>query len=287
MCFVMGVQAQELNCDLRVNAQLTGNENVQVFRTLEKQLREFVNNTRWTNRNFSTQERINCSMIITVNDYNSDVFQGSIQVSSSRPVFNSTYSSPIYNFNDRDFTFRYLEFQNLVYSPNQFESNLISVIAFHVYMILGLDADTFENGGGDEYFQQARTIVGYSQSNNSLGWEPPKGGDQTRSALIDNVLSPTFKEFRSVMYDYHRRGLDVMHTNAKNGKENIAQALQTFNAMNSRRPNSFILRVFFDAKADEVRDIFSDGPNVNISNLVTTLSRIAPMHASKWREISF
>ena len=279
--------AQELNCDVVVNAQLTGNENVQVFRTLEKQLNELVNNTRWTNRNFSAQERINCNMVITVTDYNSDAFQGTIQVSSSRPVFNSTYSTPVYNFNDRDFTFRYLEFQNLIFSPNQFESNLVSVIAFHIYVMLGLDADTFAPNGGDEFFEQARTIVGYSQQNNSQGWEPPTGGDQTRSALIDQILSPTFKEFRSVMYAYHREGLDLMHSNAKNGKSAIADALNTFNALNSRRPNSFILRVFFDAKSDEIQQIFSDGPSVNITNLISTLTRIAPMHASKWRSISF
>lgn len=281
------ISAQELNCDVVVNAQQTGNENVQVFKTLEKQLNEFVNNTRWTNKSFSPNERINCSMNIIVTDYNSDVFQATIQVSASRPIFNSAYSSPIYNFNDKDFTFRYLEYQNMIYSPTQFESNLISVIAFHVYMILGMDADTFENKGGEEYFNQARTIVGYSQQNNASGWEPPKGGDQTRSALIDNVLSTTFKEFRSVMYKYHREGLDSMHTDVKKGKESIAEALNTLDAMNSRRPNSFILRVFFDAKADEIQEIFSDGPSVKITNLLTTLSKIAPMHAGKWRKITF
>ena len=174
--------SQELNCDLVVNAQLTGNENVQVFKTLEKQLSEFVNNTQWTNRSFSSQERINCSMVININSYDGDVFQATIQVSSSRPVHNSTYSSPVYNFNDKDFNFRYLEYQNMIYNPNQFESNLISVIAFHIYMILGMDADTFALKGGEEYFQQARTIVGFSQQNNATGWEPPAAGDTQQAA---------------------------------------------------------------------------------------------------------
>ena len=202
-------------------------------------------------------------------------------------MFDSTYGSPIYNFNDKDFTFRYLEYQNLIYSPTQFESNLISVIAFHVYMILAMDADTFESNGGEEYYQQARTIVGYSQQNSPSGWSPPKGGDQTRSALIDNALSSTYKEFRTVLYQYHRLGLDLMSSDIKGGKDKIAQSINLFNAMNSRRPNSFILRVFFDAKADEIQDIFSDGPSIKVSNLITTLSKIAPMHASKWRKISF
>jgi hypothetical protein len=279
--------SQELNCDLVVNAQQTGNENVQVFKTLEKQLKEFVNNTQWTSKSVAPQERINASMVINIEDYNNDSFQASIQVRSSRPIFNSAYESPIYNFNDRDFNFQYLEFQNLNYSPTQFESNLVSVIAFHVYMILGMDADSFERNGGQEYYEQARNIVGYSQQNSGKGWEPPKGGDQTRSALIDNVMSPTYKEFREVLYNYHRKGLDPMYDNPKKGKEYISNTLASFKTMNSRRPNSFILRVFFDAKADEIEGIFSDGPSVDIAELVVTLSKIAPMHASKWRNIDF
>jgi len=281
------VSSQELNCTLVVNAQQTGNENVQVFKTLEKQLNEFVNNTRWTNKTFKTQERIECSMVITIQDYQSDMFQGSIQVQSARPVHNSFYASSVYNFNDKDFNFKYLEYQNLNFNSTQFESNLVSVIAFHVYMILGMDADTFELNGGDAYYKQARDIVNYSQQNNPVGWQPPSGGDQTRSALISNVLSPTFKEFRTVLFAYHLQGLDLMADNVKEGKSGVATALTQLDALHSRRPNSFLLRVFFDAKADEITDIFSDGPDVNSADLVSTLSKIAPTYSRKWRNIKF
>jgi hypothetical protein len=285
--FSFVASSQELNCIVVVDAKQTGNENVQVFKTLEKQLNEFVNNTHWTNKTFAPQERINCSMVIIINDYDNDVFQASIQIRSSRPIFNSSYSSPVYNFNDRDFTFQYLEFQNLNYNPTQFESNLVSVIAFHVYMILALDADTFSLKGGEEYYLQARNIVGFSQQNNSKGWEPPNSGDQTRSALIDNIMSPTYKEFRDVFYNYHIDGLDSMNQSPKQGKENVANSLAQLKVMNDRRSNSFILRVFFDAKAEEIEDIFSDGPSINITELVTTLTRLAPTHANKWRNINF
>jgi hypothetical protein len=281
------VSSQELNCTLVVNAQQTGNENVQVFKTLEKQLNEFVNNTRRTNKTFKTQERIECSMVITIQDYQSDMFQGSIQVQSARPIHNSFYASSVYNFNDKDFNFKYLEYQNLNFNSTQFESNLVSVIAFHVYMILGMDADTFELNGGDAYYKQARDIVNYSQQNNPVGWQPPSGGDQTRSALISNVLSPTFKEFRTVLFAYHLQGLDLMADNVKEGKSGVATALTQLDALHSRRPNSFLLRVFFDAKADEITDVFSDGPGVNIANLVSTLSKIAPTYSRKWRDIKF
>ena len=286
LLIVSKIYAQELNCSLVVNAQQTGNENVQVFKTLEKQLNEFVNNTTWTNKSFKPQERINCSMVITIQNYDSDLFQGTLQIQSSRPVFNSSYSTPVYSFNDRDFTFRYLEFQNLVFNPNQFESNLVSVLAFHIYMILGLDADSFQLHGGDDHFKQAQTILNFSQQENYKGWKV-EDGNQTRFILIDNILSPTFEEFRTAMYAYHLKGLDEMSANPKKGKAQISDAIQELSAMNSRRPNSFLMRVFFDAKAQEIQDIFSDGPSVDITDLVSILTKIAPTHASKWRNISF
>jgi hypothetical protein len=278
--------SQELNCEVIVNAQLTGNENVQVFKTLERQLKEFINNTTWTDKTYKPQERINCSMVININDYNNDLFQASIQVQSARPVYGSSYSTPVYNYNDKDFNFKYLEFQNMVYNENQFESNLISVLAFHVYMILGMDADTFAYKGGAEYYAQAQVILNYSQQGNFSGWKL-EDGQQTRFILIDNVLSETYKEFRNVLYDYHRKGLDEMANDTKEGKLAIAKSLSTLMEMNKRRPNSYLMRVFFDAKAEEIEDIFSGGPTVNISDLVTTLTKIAPMHASKWRNINF
>lgn len=278
--------SQELNCNLVVNARLTGNENQQVFKTLENQLTEFINNTKWTDKTFSPQERINCSMTITINNYSGEAFQGSIQVQSSRPVYGSSYTTPLYNFNDNDFTFQYLEFQNLLYSPTQYQSNLVSVLAFHVYMILALDADSFSNNGGQIYYKQAQTILNYSQQENFKGWRL-EDGLQSRFALIDNALSTTFKEFRDVIYTYHREGLDVMGQDPKKGKENIAQALNQFDTMNRRRPNSFLLRTFFDAKADEIQQIFSDGPNINIASLKETLQKVAPLHNNKWQNIKF
>ncbi|WP_452221025.1 type IX secretion system protein PorD [Lacinutrix salivirga] len=284
--FTVIISAQELNCSVVVNAQLTGREDQQIYKTLEKQINEFVNKTKWTKKEFTTQERINCSFVININEFSGENYQASIQVQASRPVYGSTYSSPIYSVNDKDFAFRYLEFQNMVYNPNQFESNLISVLAFHVYMILGLDADSFEQGSGDEYFKQAQQITNYSQQENFKGWKL-EDGLQSRFALIDNMLSPTYKEYRDVMYNYHRKGLDQMSTSAKAGKNEIAEALNAFQVMNRRRPNSYILRTFFDAKADEIEQIFTDGPSVDISNLIDVLNRVAPMHSSKWRNIKY
>ncbi len=278
--------AQELNCSVTVIAQQTGNDNNVVFKTLERQLREFINNTKWTDKTYKPEERIECSMVINVDSYNNDLFSANLQVQSSRPVFNSSYLSPVYNFNDKDFSFQYLEFQNLIYNPNQFESNLISVLAFHVYMILGIDADTFQLNGGDEYYRQAQIIANYSQQGNTKGWRL-EDGRQTRFALIDDLLSPTFKEFRSTMYEYHLKGLDNMSDAPKDTKAKMTNIFSDLNKLHSRRPNSFLMRVFFDAKADEILDIFNGGPSVNITEVISILNRIAPMHSSKWRQIKF
>ena len=280
------VFSQELNCTVNVIAQQTGNDNNVVFKTLEKQLNEFINNTKWTEKSFGAEERINCSMVINVTAYENDNFSATLQVSSSRPVFNSTYSSPVYNYNDKDFNFQYIEYQNMVFNPLQFESNLVSVLSFHVFMILGMDADSFALNGGDEYFSQAQTIANYSQQLSGQGWKL-EDGLQSRFALIDNLLSPTFKEIRTTMYNYHMQGMDVMADDAKKGKSEVISTLSELQKIHKRRPNSYLLRVFFDAKSDEIMDILSGGPSVNIAEAVDILNKIAPMHSQKWRNIKF
>ena len=149
-----------------------------------------------------------------------------------------------------------------------------------------MDADSFALNGGDEYYQQARTILNYSQQSNFKGWKP-EDGLQSRFVLIDNLLSPTYKEFRSTLYNYHIGGLDTMHLNQKNAKQKISDALHELEVINTRRPSSFIMRVFFDAKAEEIEDIFTDGPSISITDLVASLTKMAPNHSNKWRNINY
>jgi hypothetical protein len=153
-------------------------------------------------------------------------------------------------------------------------------------MILGMDADSFKKNGGDIYFKQAQNISNFSRQTGYSGWKL-EDGLQSRFALIDNLMSPTYKEFRDVMYNYHRRGLDQMSTNLKDAKNEIVLALLNFKEMNRRRPNSYLSRIFFDAKAEEIEQIFSSGPSVDIVDLVDTLNKVAPIHSSKWRNIKF
>jgi predicted CopG family antitoxin len=153
-------------------------------------------------------------------------------------------------------------------------------------MILGMDADTFELNGGSEYFKQAQIIANYSQQLNGQGWKL-EDGLQSRFALIDNLMSPTFKEFRTTMYEYHINGLDLMHEDTKKGKTKLTSVLEELQKIHRRRPNSFLMRVFFDAKSDEIMDILSGGPSVNITDSMDILNRIAPTYSQKWRNIKF
>ncbi len=278
-------QAQELNCTVTVNAQKLTNANQSVFKTLETALNEFVNRTQWTSQTFKQNEKINCSMYITFSSNNSDQFVATIQVQSSRPIHNSSYASPILNFNDKDFSFKYAEFESLNYNPTAFESNLVSVISFYSYVILGMDADSFVAESGNTYFETAQNISNVAQQSGYKGWTQADG-NQSRYFLINDLLSPTFREVRQTMYDYHN-GLDLMNQDLKASKEKIKKSLLNLSKLNATRPNAFLTRVFFDAKSDEIVSIFSGGPTISITDLVDNLNRISPLNSSKWSSIKY
>lgn len=284
--FTTAAVGQELNCQVVVSAEKTGQANASVFRTLQNSLTEFVNQTRWTNKDFLPHERINCSMFINITSYDGNSFAGTIQVQSSRPVYGSTMVSPVFNFNDEQLAFDYTEYQPFSYSPNQFDSNLVSTVSFYVYTILGLDANTFSEQGGTSYFQTANQIVGTAQQSSHPGWKATDG-NRSRYQLNADLLSNTYSGYRNALYNYHRNGLDVMHMSPAEGKKAIATAIVNLNRMNSRRPNSLLLRTFFDAKADEVAQIFSGGPSVDIKDVVDALNTMAPNHSEKWGNIRY
>ncbi|MCJ7466279.1 MAG: DUF4835 family protein [Maribacter sp.] len=283
--FALGMDAQELNCVVTVNSDQVSQTNQQIFKTLERSLNDFVNKNKWTNRVYKTNERVNAQMFITITEYESNRFKGTLQIQSSRPVFNTSYETPIFNYKDNNLSFEYLEFQPLIFNENVFESNLISVVSFYVYIILGLDADTFALEGGTEYFRTAQKIVTQAQGSNSPGWS--QSSDRSRFELVDNLLSNTYREYRVAMYNYHRKGLDILSDNNSTGKQVIAGTMKLFETMIKRRPNAFLVTTFFDAKSDEIRNIFSDGPKVDIVQLKETLNNIAPLYSSTWNEIKF
>ena len=284
--FIFGfTQGQQLNCTVTINTERLPNANQQIFKTLQTSLSEFVNKTDWTGSSLKQNERINCSMYITLSSYSSDQFTGTIQVQSSRLIFNSTYSSPVLNFNDKDFNFRYTEYEPLLFNPTVFESNLISVVSFYSYIILGMDADTFQMGGGDQYFQTAQNIANVAQQGGFKGWTQTDGL-QNRYYLINDMLSPMYSDIRQTMFAYHT-ALDGMTADLKSSKEKVKNAIILVAKVNSVRPNAFLTRVFFDAKSDEIVSIFSGGPSIPVTDLTDVLNKVLPLNSAKWSQIKF
>ena len=281
----VSLRAQELNCTVTINSDQVSQTNQQIFKTLERSLSDFVNKNKWTNRVYKENERVNAQMFITITDYESDRFSGNIQIQSSRPVYNTSYESPVFNYKDNQLNFQYIEFQPLVFNENVFESNLIAVVAYYVYVILGLDADTFSLEGGTEFYRKAQSIVTQAQGSNYSGWTQTT--DRSRFELVDNLLSNTYKEYRVAMYNYHRKGLDILADNNSTGKQIIAGTMKLFETMINRRPNAFLIQTFFDAKSEEIQNIFSDGPKVDIVKLKETLNKIAPLYSSTWNDIKY
>jgi len=278
--------AQELNCAVTINSDQVGQTNQQIFKTLERSLNDFVNKNRWSNRIYKENERVNAQMFITITEYDSNRFKGNIQIQSSRPVFNTSYESPIFNYKDNQFSFDYIEFQPLIFNENNIDSNLVGVVSYYVYIILGLDADTFSLEGGSEFYKKAQQVVTLSQSAGYSGWAQTSG-ERSRFELVDNLLSNSYREFRIAMYNYHRKGLDVLADNNSTGKQVVAGTMRLFETMVSRHPNAFLIQTFFDAKSEEIQNIFSDGPKVDIVQLKQTLNKIAPLYSSTWNDIKY
>jgi len=276
--------SQELNAQVIVNSDLVNQTNQQIFKTLERSLNEFINTQVWTNQEFLTQEKITCSFVFNLSAYSNDQFEATLQVQSQRPVFNTNYDSPVLNFLDKDIVFSYQEFQPLFFNTSSFESNLVSLISFYAYVILGLDADSFTPNGGNPYFETARQIVNLAQNTSRKGWKP-SDGIRNRFWLIDGLRSNAFREYRQVLYAYHRNGLDQMTTDPVAGKQALMESIQQLEPLYQRRPDTFLIQIFFDAKVEEIVNIFTEGPKVDFKKTEVVLKKIAPFFGARWKQI--
>ena len=280
----ISLNAQELNAQVIVNSDLVNQTNQQIFKTLEQSVNEFLNTQVWTDQELLTQEKITCSFVFNLTGYNNDQFEATLQVQSQRPVFDSNYDTPILNFLDRDIVFSYQEFQPLFFNQSSFESNLVSLLSFYAYVIIGLDSDTFIENGGSASYEQAFQVVNLAQVTSRKGWKP-SDGTRNRFWLIDNLRANTFREYRIALYVYHRSGLDQMTSAPSDGKKAIMQAIQQLEPLFLRRPNAFLLQIFFDAKVEEIVNLFKDGPKVDFKSTETVLKKIAPFFGSRWKQI--
>jgi len=283
--FGMNVSAQELNCVVFINHSEIGVSNKKIFETMQNDVFEYMNNTKWTSSIYKTHERIDCSITINILEaLSSNSFKGSLQLQISRPVYNSTYTTSILNFNDNNISFNYEEFQPLVYNENNFDSNLVSILTFYAYTIIGYQADSFGYKGGENFFKLAENVVNVAQQGGGIGWNRIDG-NYTRYQLNENLLSPVYEQYRKTMYEYHILGLDRMVDNSRDAKEVMARSIEGLQGLYNDRPNTFLIRVFFDTKGDEIVDVFADGPRIDTSQLKDVLSRIYPSFDEKWKEI--
>ena len=285
LIFGLQLSAQELNCVVYINDAEIGISNKKIFDTMQNDIFEYMNNTKWTSSAYKNHEKINCSITINILEaVSANSFRGSLQLQISRPVYNSTYTTSILNFNDNNISFNYEEFQPLVYNENNFDSNLVSILTFYAYTILGYQGDTFGYKGGENFHKQAENVVIVAQQGGGIGWNRIDG-NYTRYQLNENLLSPVYEQYRKTMYEYHILGLDRMVDNSRDAKEVMARSIEGLQGLYNERPNTFLIRVFFDTKGDEIVDVFADGPRIDTARLRDVLSRIYPSFDEKWKEI--
>lgn len=277
--------SQELKCAVQVVAPSIQGTNRSVFNSLREAIYEFMNNQQWTNHVFKTSERIECTFHFTINEIEGvNRFKGTLQVQSRRPVFNSAYSSPILNLKDENIDFEYTEFESLVYNENNLKSNLVSVLAYYAYIILGYDYDTYSMEGGTPWFQKAEKIVGMKQNARESGWKQFESR-QNRYWLVYNILDNDHRSLRKFYYEYHRKGLDTMSEDPQKGRSNISDNLKLLRDVYRREPGSYALQLFFDAKHSELINLYSEAYSMEKVEAVEILSEVNPSKADAYQEI--
>lgn len=280
------VNAQELNFQVSISTPGLSETERQIMQTLRGDLREFINQTNWTNYQFETRERIEASIQITIEErMGGDEYRANIQVQSRRPIFNTSYHSPIFNHRDRDVQFRYREHDPLEYADNAFLSNLTSMIAYYVYIVIGFDFDTFAPLGGTPYFEKAQQIVNQAQNAPEVGWKSFES-QRNRYWLIENIMNARYRQIRQAMYTYHRLGFDTMTDNIDLGRAEVLNALEMLQRAHRERPNTLLMQVVTTAKSDELVNLFGGAPAMEQNKAIEILSEIDPSNSSKYRRIA-
>lgn len=277
--------AQELRCNISISATKIQGANKTMFETMQSDLYEFMNNRKWTDNKFAMDERINCNIFINLDQQiSSDEFSGSIQVQLRRPVFGSSYETILLNIKDNDFRAKYVEYQTLEFNETSNKDNLTNILAYYAYIVLGMDYDSFSPMGGTEFFQKAQTIVNNSQNAVEKGWKAFES-ERNRYWLVENILNKTYSGFRTCTYQYNRQGLDLMAEKPEEGRAVIAESLKAIKKVFLARPSLYILQVFFDAKSDELVNIFSKSFSDEQNRVSVILNEVDPSNGTKYEKI--
>lgn len=279
------VAAQEMKCDIRINSNQVAGSDKTVFQNLQTALYEFINNTKWTNINFKTAEKIECSIAITIRERtDSNTFTGELNMALRRPCYKASYTTPMLNYVDPKFTFEYTDGQPLDFSLSSHMSDLTSTIAFYVYMFLGLDFDSFSLNGGTPFFEAAQQIVNNAQSSSQAGWKA-FDGNKNRYWMAENMTNNSYSPLHQFFYEYHRLGLDVMSENPDEGRAAILQSLGYLQAIHQTYPTCFFLQLIIEAKRDEIINVFSQGSQKEKIEAANIMKEIDPAQSSTYDAI--
>lgn len=276
------VSSQELNCAVQVNSMQVAITDKTVFEAMQRSVYEFMNNRRWTNDKFESTERIECSILITINkQINTDMYDATFTVSSSRPIFGSTFSSSMFKFQDENVQFKYLQFDVLDFSENAYISEFTSILGYYAYVILAMDYDSYSLLGGQDNWQKAQRVAANAQPAGASGWQTFSSRNN-RYWLTQNALNDRFKGLRECNYYYHRNGFDAMNENVLKGRAEALKALKMIEKVHKNEPNSFNVRLFFTAKSDEIIKLYTKAEPSEKNELVSLLEIIDPANSNKY-----
>ncbi len=276
--------AQELNCDVEINHSQVEGSQTSVFETLQSAISDYVNTTKWSQAQISPIEKIECKMFFSIKEYDGTTMTGELQVQSSRPVYNSTYTTTLINFKDTKIEFAYQEGEPLIFSETTMESDLTAIINFYVYMILAIDFDSFSLHGGEQFYQRAENIVNMAQSAGSSGWKAFED-TKNRSAVLDAFTSPATMGLRDMLYQYHRKGLDEMVLSPDKGRAQITSSLDALTKVSEVNSMSVGLSMFKDAKMDELVNIYSKSTQEERDRVYELLYAIYPTESTRLDKI--
>lgn len=282
---VFVLQAQEFNASVQVSAPQIQQSNREKFSELRKGLYEFVNDRHWTQYAYTIDERIECTIGITIlEEISSDEFSGRINLVLKRPIYGTSYNSTMFNYIDDDFQFQWQEGQPIDFNENSFSSNLTATIAYYIYLFLGMDFDSFQSMGGSPYYDKAQTVVNLAQSATEPGWKAYESM-KNRYWLAENLNNSSYSNVRKAMYQYYRHGLDLMYDNVEKGRTGVMDALELLQRAHREKPGLFVLQLVMEAKRDEFINIFSDAAPMDKTTAVNILKEIDPSHANDYQKI--
>jgi hypothetical protein len=280
----ISLSAQELMCQVSVNSQQIQGSEVHIYENMQNAIRDFMNNRKWTNYTYKIEEKIECSILITLSErVSEEEFKGTIQVQSRRPIFGTSYNSVMLNLMDKDLQFKYLETQPLDFDENSNLSNLTSILAFYANMIIGLDLDSYTLYGGSPYFNKAQNIVNNAQNASEKGWKAFES-KKNRYWMVENLLNKSYSPMRDCIYYYHLKGMDVMKDNMQTGRAGVTTALENLQKTYREKPGLYITQLFIDSKRDEICNIYAGADVAQKNKVVAMLKEVDPSHSGDYND---